>query len=186
MSDKKVEAPDTIPSDKDTLIASAWRLMHDEASAIQYYIVTVAFALNRELKEFDGLVARWATKVPERRQGAFYESASRSQLAFYLTQHFPEFTWQATFVAIYSFLEDQMLGICRIVAELLVIKTDPDDLRDEGIRAAKKYLDHLCGITFPEEKHPWQEVLHYNIVRNAIIHARGCVDRAKNAEKIRN
>ncbi len=125
-------------------------------------------------------------EVPEHRQGAFYESATKSKPAFYLTQHFPEFIWQATFVAIYSFLEDQMHGICRIVAELLDIKIDRGDLRDEGIRAAKKYLERICGITFPEEKHPWQEALHYNSVRNSIVHARGYVDRTKNAEKIRN
>ncbi len=42
-----------------------------------------------------------------------------------------------------------MLGIARIVGRRLGVKLDPDDLRDKGIRAAKKYLEGLCGVVFP-------------------------------------
>jgi hypothetical protein len=185
MSDKKAEAPGTKPSDSDARITSRWHLMRNEICWIDYYIATVASAFNRELKEFDAVVARWAAKVPEDLKGAFYEHASGSEPARNLTQRFPEFAWQTTFVAIYSFLEDEMLGICRVVGERLGIKLDPNDLRDEGIRAAKKYLEDRCGIPFPGESHPWQEALHYNRLRNAIVHVRGYVNRSKKAETIR-
>src|SRR5205823_3270667 len=150
------------PCDKTTMIASRQHLMQKEVQVIQYYLFTLDSAFRREVKEFDGLVARWASKVPDHRKARFYESASRSELAVYLNQRFPGFTWQSTFVAIYSFLEDEMFRICRILSEHLGIKLDPTDLREEGIRAAKKYLEDLCGIPFPEKKHAWQETLHYN------------------------
>ena len=185
MSDKNAEVPESKPSDNlskrrrvDAKIRLSWHSMRSDVEAIRDYIQTVDSAF----KEFEAQVAKEEAKLPEHAKAAFFED--EAQTAFNLTRHFPEFAWETTFVAIYSFLEDEMLGIARIVGRRLGIKLDPDDLRDKGIRAAKKYLQHLCSVAFPEGKHPWQEALHYNRVRNAIVHSRGRLKRSKYGARI--
>ena len=191
MSDKNAQVPESKPSDKvskrrrvDARIPLSWQSMRHEVEAIRDYIETVDSAFKGRSKDFEAWASKRAAKLPEHAKGGFYED--EAQTAFNLTRHFPEFAWETTFVAIYSFLENEMLGIARIVGRRLRIRLDPDDLRDKGIHAAKKYLEDLCGIAFPEGKHPWQEALHYNRVRNAIVHSGGRLKRAKHLTKIQN
>jgi hypothetical protein len=161
-------------------IAAGWRLMWNEIETIRAYVDSVDAALKREAKEFDDWVANQVVGLSERPTSDFCEH--HAETADNLTRRFPEFVWRTTFVAIYSLLEEEMVDIARTVGRDLGIELDPDDLRDNGILAAKKYLQCLCGIAFPEGKHPWQEAIHYKRLRDSIVHYRGCLNRANHSK----
>ncbi|MCI0703846.1 MAG: hypothetical protein L0241_22530 [Planctomycetia bacterium] len=157
-------------------------MLSTEISFIRDYIETTAEAFDAAFDAFDAKVAEEAAKLPEDMRYDLYDD--ESMRAFNLKEYFPAFSWLTTFASIYSFLEDEMLGVATTVGRQLGIKLRPDDLRHNGIFAAQVYLRDLCGIDFPEESRPWQEVRHYNHIRNAIVHSRGNLFRAKKAKDI--
>jgi hypothetical protein len=154
-----------------------------EVGFIRDYLESMASAFDTAFEAFDSKVAEEAAKLPEDMRHDLYEDESMT--AFNLKEHFPAFSWQTTFVSIYSFLEDEMLALAAMLGRHIGIKLSPDDLRHNGIFAAKVYLTDLCGIAFPDGKHPWQEILHYNPIRNVIVHSRGRIWRSKKAKAIR-
>ncbi len=158
-------------------------MMLAEVWSIRGYIESVASAFDREFKAFDAKVAEELAKLPQHLHNDIIEN--NTEMAFNLTEHFPAFSWQTTFVAIYSYLEAELLDLRRTGGRHIGIKLDPEDLRHTGIFAAKMYLTDLCGIAFPEQEHPWQEVLHYNPIRNVIVHSYGQLSRSKKANAIR-
>ena len=164
-----------------------WAAQHrvqDEVESIKSYLGTVASGFQREFERFGASVSERTAKMDEEARNRYMEDCA--ELAHELTNHFPNFAWQTSFVAVYTLLEYEMLFVARILGRHLDIKLDPDDLKDKGIFAAKKYLEDLCGITFPENARPWQEVIHYNRLRNVIVHSRGNVRRTKREKALRN
>jgi len=153
------------------------------ARFIRDYIESTASAFDTAFDAFDSKVAEEAAKLPEDTRYGLYEDESMT--AFNLKEHFPAFSWLTTFVSIYSFLEDEILDLAATLGQQIGIKLGPDDLRHSGIFAAQVYLTDLCGIAFPDTKHQWQEILHYNPVRNVIVHSRGRIWRSKKAKAIR-
>ena len=148
-----------------------WMCLNTDIRFIRDYVESTAEAFDAAFERFDANVAEAAAKTPNWLGPEDHEHTR----AFNLAEHFPRFAWQATFVAIYSFLEDQMIRVAGGLGRALELKLTPDDLRYGRIFAAKTYLKELCGIDFPEAKHPWQEILKYNPIRNAIVHGNGHV-----------
>lgn len=172
------------PPPSQVRLAAAQRLMHGEVESIRIYLGTVAASFQREFERFEAHVSERAADMDEDTRERCMEDCAET--AHELTRHFPTFAWQTSFVSVYTLLEDDMLAIARTLGQHLGITLDPDDLKDRGIFAAKKFLESLCGISFPEGGRPWQEVLHYNRLRNVIVHSRGRVRGMKNERPIRN
>jgi hypothetical protein len=158
-------------------------MLETEVGFIRDYIESTASAFDTAYDAFDSKVAEEAAKLPEDMRDGLYEDESMT--AFNLKEDFPAFSWLTTFVSIYSFLEDEILDLAATLGRQIGIKLSPDDLRHSGIFAAKVYLTDLCGIVFPDTNHPWEEILHYNPVRNLIVHSRGRIWRSKKAKAIR-
>lgn len=78
-----------------------------------------------------------------------------------------------------------MVELCGRVGRFLGVKLVVSDLRDKGIFAAKKSLENLCSVSFPTGKRPWQEIQHYNRLRNVLVHSRGRLLGAKDSQAIR-
>ncbi len=138
---------------------------------IRDYLTVVDSGFARAFDEFDARVAAEAEKLPEAFRESLYEDESVT--AFNLTEHFPSFTWQTTFVALYSLLEHEMFAACRQMRHIQKHLIGPEDLKDKGIFAAQKYVEKVCRVAFPEKGRPWQEILHYNKVRNVLVHNQG-------------
>ena len=71
------------------------------------------------------------------------------------------------------------MGIARLGGSRLKISLGPDELNDKGIRAAKKYLDKLCGVKVPNDD-PWQAATKHGLLRNVFSHSRGRVKKDNN------
>lgn len=149
--------------------------LENEIEALRRYIETVTASIEREFKQFTERLAKQAAFADEETKQLLGEDFAEE--ASYFVTHFPEFTLRTTFVATYSLLEDELLAIAGDLGRHLKIRLKPDALNDKGIHAAKTYLMTLCGIAFPDKKVPWQQVLHYNRLRNICAHARGRVKK---------
>jgi hypothetical protein len=131
------------------------------------------------------------SKLP-RCASAYYGSCSLSFCEdqagahFKLHLNFPALLRETTFVAIFSLLEDTIVDLARYVGRRVGSKKRLDDHRDRGILAAKKYLDECCGVGFPTQEHPWQEILRYKHIRELIVHSGRCLKRSSHAKAIRN
>jgi hypothetical protein len=165
-------------------LGAGQHLTQAEVQSIKSYLGTVAAGFQWEFERFEQHVSEQAADMDEDVRDRYMDDCAET--AHELTQHFPTFAWQTTFVAIYTLLEDDMLNIARNLGTHLGISLDPDDLKEKGIFAAKRYLESLCGIAFPEKEHAWQEVVHYNRLRNVIVHCRGRVKPSTNEKKIRS
>lgn len=161
-----------------------WKLslVRAEIRSIREYIDAVSSGFEREYDAFDKKVAEEAKRISPDHHEIHYEDAAGT--AFDLSEHFPEFAWQTTFVAIYSFLEVSMIDIANDLGPYLGVEVELDELRSDGIFAAKLYLAKLCHLPFPEGSHAWQEVCHFNKIRNAIVHSRGNLNRANKSKEI--
>ncbi len=78
-----------------------------------------------------------------------------------------------------------MLRLPEVIAWHLAI-TLAKNQKYKGIFLAKKYLEDDCGIAFPKGGHPWQQMQHYNRIRNAIVHRRSCISGWKDEEAVRS
>jgi len=90
-----------------------------------------------------------------------------------LLEVFPAMFSAATFVSIYSYLEHEMVGLCKDIEKRRKLSIALDDLAGAGIDQAAKYLEKICAIKEPKKGAAWSEIKHMQHVRNALVHRRG-------------
>jgi hypothetical protein len=140
-----------------------------EVETIRRYLDSVTSSFAREIEEH---LARLPDHMTDEDAEWYGEQYAETQT--YYIDLFPAFALETTFVATYAFLEDEMMGICRLVGSELHIKIGPENLKDKGIEAARTYLEKLCDITVPNDR-PWQQAKMYGLLRNVFAHTRGRV-----------
>jgi hypothetical protein len=177
MSGKKDEPESTAMTRRERYIPVkivSWRMeVSDDIRVIRRYIETVTASFQRESQENEAYFAKQAENAHEDEIQSLAESWGEE--AGLLDDHFPAFALQTTFVATYALLEAKMMALARVVGKHLGLGIGPEDLKDKGIFAAKKYFEKLCGVAFPASTRPWQEVLNYNRIRNVFAHSQGRV-----------
>lgn len=152
--------------------------LQNSIKTIRHYVESVSSSFDGDSRENEELVdvRLKAALDADEAQNIHDEYSSRR---FLLKYEFPTFALETTFVAMHSQLEDQLSTLCEFVGKRLNINLNLEDLSHKGIFRAKIYLEKLCGIPFPEETHAWQQVLHYNRVRNVVVHSRGLLKTEK-------
>lgn len=160
-----------------------WMMMRSEVRAISDFIKSAGSAFEREFEDFDARVAEEAAKLPEALRAELVEE--QSETAFNLTEHFPAFLWQTTFVTIYSFLEVEMIDLASRLGRHLGITRDPEKGKQAVIINVQRFLTNCCGLEFPRSDAPWTEIVRYTDLRNVFVHGRGRLRKAKNPAAVR-
>jgi hypothetical protein len=154
-----------------------------ELGSIRRYLDAVESAFDREFQAFDARVAAQAAGMSEEAVATLVEDESLA--AFDLTEHFPAFSWQTTFVAIYTLLEHELFELCRQLHHDLALPIGHNELKGHGIQIARTYLEKLCKLPIPAGDPTWLEVKCYNPIRNVIVHARGDIYKGKHHQEIK-
>lgn len=170
------------PAGAQVRLRASQHLLQTETASLKCYLGTIASGFQSEFAAFHAHVQAQAADMDEDTQQRYMED--RADTAHDLTSEFPRRAREATFVLAYSILEDDLLNIARNVGLHLGITKDPEKGKDKGIFAARSFLVDSCGIAFPEQGKPWQEILEYNRLRNAVVHKRGRIHRSKHREEI--
>lgn len=85
-----------------------------------------------------------------------------------LEQRYPQHVRHSMFVSLCSFLEQQLVSLCRHYekSQALIL----DDVNGKGICKCHLYLEKVVGISFPTSSPQWQLILKYNVLRNQLVH----------------
>jgi hypothetical protein len=87
---------------------------------------------------------------------------------------FPDILRKSFFVAAYSLAEAELNERCRSVQKKDKLSLSLSDISGRGIKRARKYLEKVAGITFPDSLKPvWDELNNYRKLRNCFAHNQG-------------
>lgn len=89
---------------------------------------------------------------------------------------FPNILRTSVFLSLYSFLENQLVVLCKQIQSRKRISLSVNDLNDSGIEKASKYLKKVVGIDFPDNTKEWTYIKQCNQLRNCIVHNGGIVN----------
>ena len=148
------------------------RNVQQEVEIIGRYLVSVTSAFETEYSRYDESLKNIPDDLPVDQVELLAEDHAEIQDDYVV--RFPAFAHETTFVSTYSFLECQMMNICRSVGCHLKIRLGPEELKDKGIVAAKTYLEKLCGITVPSGT-LWNNATQFGVLRNIFTHSGGRV-----------
>lgn len=97
------------------------------------------------------------------------ESVDNHDSAFKRSLVFPKVA-NAMFLTIYSDFEYFLIELCKAYQATLESKVKFDDLRGDGVIGAFDYLDKVVGIDNVKNNEYYQDIPHWNRVRNLLIH----------------
>src|SRR5262249_48365696 len=120
-----------------------------ELFSIRSYLDAVESAFDRESEANGARIAAKAAGMSEEQVAALIDDEALTALD--LAEHFPAFSWQTTFVAIYTFLEYELFGLCRHLHHQLCLPITHIELRGNGTPQARTYLVKLCKLPIPEK-----------------------------------
>lgn len=122
--------------------------------------------------------------APDDTQEIIHDSAEEAIL---LDDLFAALSNNSTFVAVYLFLEHQLIYIRDQMRKLFKTEFSVRDLQGTGIGSYKTYLKKLCNIDIPQLGTQWQEIQQLQRVRNVIVHRLGELeDEGSNGKKARD
>ncbi|MFC1968904.1 hypothetical protein ACFLVF_00220 [Chloroflexota bacterium] len=96
---------------------------------------------------------------------------------------FPRILRISFFVSAYSLLEYKMAIICRWLKKDKQIPISWGDLRGDTLDQFKFYCK-LAGLELAYDTPTWQEIQHYSMVRNCIVHNRGLLEGVKQEKEL--
>ena len=96
-----------------------------------------------------------------------------------LKEIFPNILWSSLFITCYLLLESSLDILCEKLCKTTQQSSKPSNLKDKGITRSRKYLNNVINIKFPDKTTHWQEIKHYNLIRNIIVHEDGKVGETK-------
>ncbi len=116
-----------------------------------------------------------------------YVSDKYAEQIWELSDVFPNNFRSAVFISCYSFLEHELLDLCKRLKFKSAFRLAPDDLKGKGIFLAQAYLKKVAGIDFPDQSDEWKEIRVYNAIRNMIVHNNGnFLPDHRNAQMVRD
>lgn len=88
---------------------------------------------------------------------------------------------RSTVVSLYSFLEKQMVMLCKRLKKKDNLPISLADLQKSGVEGSRIYLSKIAGLDFQSNgmNGYWVDLMKFNKVRNQIVHEEGYVKRSE-------
>jgi hypothetical protein len=87
--------------------------------------------------------------------------------------HFPNLQRKASFITLYSFLENELKKLSKKLQREIGIEKSQEDIKGNGIFRSMTYLEHSIGLNISKDAIPWTKVFEINKLRNIIAHTEG-------------
>lgn len=150
----------------------AFHHIGSELDLIDQYVLTVRSALKSAHEKFSEDVGARIANMDEEEAQEYINDSADDDIA--LGDLFPALSSSWTFVSIMSFLEHQLVYICREVGAANYAKGDFRPKRDV-LDSCKKRLKEL-SIAIPASGVEWNELKNLQEIRNTIVHRLGEVE----------
>lgn len=171
--------------DKLSLLRSITKhLITSEIEELREVTSLIDNLMTEEVKKFNSRIDKMAQGLSKEEQDEFY--GWHSDDYWRLSKAFPNVTAASLFVTNYSFLEYQLIFICKSLHSIKKFPIKLLDLKGEGIFLAQNYLKKVVGISdFPDQTAQWNEICQYNRIRNFIVHNNSQLDDSDRAKAIK-
>lgn len=148
---------------------ASWQL-----DSFRDYVKTMSTALQ---KEFAGFAERASKELELADDDNIDDARTLAEFeANRLQEEFPALCMGTTFVALITFLEDDLYQICDRQREIYRYKLAVKDITGRGIDQCSTYLAKVCNIVDPTTLPEWPEIKSFQLMRNIFVHRRGRFD----------
>lgn len=89
---------------------------------------------------------------------------------------FPNILRSSLLISIYSFLENQLIRLCKEIQIKKSLSLKYNDVNNKGIEKAKLYLSKVVGIDLNPAIKEWNLIKNYQTLRNCFTHSEGMVE----------
>jgi len=140
-----------------------------ELEQMERYLDLLHTAISDNKKQFDSSIEKIANTMTDAEKAEFYEFHEDDFSE--VSRDFPRLLFSSFVVSWYSFIENRLIGFCKIHNLKITLSIQDNENYGEGIRRAYNFLDRAAGYKI-DNVH-WQELTRIGKTRNSIVHNNG-------------
>jgi len=144
-----------------------------EIEYLRDYEIFIEKFLQEKIEEFNTSVNKRAMGMEGEEKEQFLEWNSEEY--FELSEELPTRLRGSIFITTMSLFEFRLNDLCGSLQAFKKEKLSLNDVAGKGIYRAKKYLNKVFEINFPNNPSLWETIDIYQTIRNALVHNEGFV-----------
>lgn len=134
-------------------------------------------SLKKELKNFSKQIDKQADKLTDEEKTELCDWYSDDY--WKLTDVFPNIQRSSMLIMAFSFFENQLKFICKILKPYSNSNIWLNDLYGDDIDRTKIYLKEIIKINFPNNDKNWEEITNFCDIRNLVVHDGGKLEKER-------
>src|SRR3972149_3640003 len=141
-------------------------------------------ALYEHLKGFHEWADEEASKLPEEDREGFYQYFGEDE--WEISELFPNILQSSLFLTCYSFLEIELVALCKRLGQQKGCTPSYDEFRKKGsdLQKVHRYLKKVAGVSFPYNTTAWHEIQEWTRIRNVLVHNDGQLGGSKYSREV--
>ncbi|MED4971372.1 hypothetical protein, partial [Parageobacillus toebii] len=143
--------------------------IHMGLDSFTHYINAMENFLDNQLKELEEQYIEETKNVPPEVAENIFEYQYEDQF-YYYQDEFPNILRKSFIISLYSFLEQELIRICRHIEKNNSFEVRLDDIKDKGIFKCHEYLTEIAKIDFSTVNNEWEKIKKINKIRNHFVH----------------
>ncbi len=160
--------------------------LHSGFDELEEYLKITEEYLQKAEKDFDTHVEEQVKKlssadIPPKELDEIKEFYGEKHWDY--AETFPRILRSSFFVSAYSLLEHKMALICKWLKKDKQMPISWSDLKGDSLDQFKLYCK-LAGLELSYSSKTWQEIQHYCMLRNCIVHNRGLIHGARQEREL--
>jgi hypothetical protein len=155
--------------------------LHIGFDELERYLEITEEYLQKAKAEFETWLDEESKTLSPEEHDEFNESYEQEYWDY--AETFPRILRSSFFVSAYSLLESKMAIICRQLKKDKQIPISWSDLKGDTLDQFKIYCK-LAGLELLYNSKTWQEIQHYCMLRNCIVHNRGLIQGARQEREL--
>ncbi|MGD6777702.1 hypothetical protein [Sutcliffiella horikoshii] len=125
--------------------------------------------LEQQLKLMEEDFDKMAAGLTDDEKGNLFEGMFENDF-YNFNKSFPNILRESLFISCYSYLEKELMNLCKFIERSNDFKIGLSDLKHKGIIKTKVFIEKVAEVDFPEDTQSWNKILKFNIIRNHIVH----------------
>lgn len=160
--------------------------------ALSQHLDFVNSSINQELNHLESMAREYVQTLDkcddEEKDRIYFSLIDGGSAHVFDYEHssinsFYQIQWRSEFLVIYSYFEQMLNHLCKVVQERSNFKLGFKDINGAGIERARTYLVKVANVDKPFETKNWQRAKLLSEIRNAIAHSNSEIKYTPNDSK---